>query len=315
MNIEKSMVGKLEEVDLRNVWRNEAKDFTGWLFDNIDMLNDQIGATLSSVEREKSVGPFSVDILAEDQDGRLVIIENQLERTDHDHLGKVLTYLSNLEAKMVVWISSDPRQEHITAVNYLNEVVPEDTRFFLVRVQAFRIGASEPAPLFTVVAGPSPEVAAGGKIKKEFAGREKQRFEFFQQLLEKSNVATSIFANVSATSYQNWLNAGAGKYGLSWVYVIKLHEARVELFLSGSDPHLIRQRFEILKAKSDDIGTAFGEPLDWDYKEERKQQYIRSYSKVGGLQDEEEWPDIQDDLVDRMIRLESALRNHIRNLP
>jgi len=90
------MIGKLLSVPLREVWTHEAADFTTWLYDNIEILGDHIGFQLTAIEREKSVGPFNVDILAEDPSGRLVIIENQLEKTDHDHLGKMLTYLSNL---------------------------------------------------------------------------------------------------------------------------------------------------------------------------------------------------------------------------
>jgi hypothetical protein len=138
------MVGKLDPVELREVWSKEAKDFTTWLLNNGDILSEQIGVELTVLEREKSVGTFSVDLMGEDKNGHPVIIENQLEKTDHDHLGKILTYLSNLNAKTAIWITSDPRPEHITAMNYLNEVVPDDTNFYLVRVQAFRIGESEP---------------------------------------------------------------------------------------------------------------------------------------------------------------------------
>ena len=113
------MIGKLEPAELRTLWKNEALDFTSWLALNLEVLKDQLGLELSIVEREKSVGPFSVDILAKDTAGRSVIIENQLERTDHDHLGKVLTYLANLDATVAIWISSDPRPEHVTAIDYL----------------------------------------------------------------------------------------------------------------------------------------------------------------------------------------------------
>lgn len=308
------MIRKLTKTDLRDVWPTEPS-FTSWLFENMEILNEQIGLKLNALEKEKSVGPFFVDIMAEDQDGRPVIVENQLERTNHDHLGKVFTYLSNLEGKTAIWISSEPRPEHITAINYLNEIVPEDTSFYLIKLQVFKIGDSDPAPLFNVIAGPSPEATAGGKIKKEFAGREKQRFEFFEQLLEKSNEKSTLFSNVSPGGAQNWVTAGAGKYGLGFNYVIKLNEARVELFISGTDAEQNKNRFEKLMESSKEIEKAFEEPLVWDFKIERKQQYIRSISRVGGLQDEEKWSEIQDDLVDRMDRLDKSLKSHIKKLP
>jgi hypothetical protein len=198
------MIGKLEPVPLRDVWAHEAKDFSSWLIENLDILNEQIGLDLVPIETEKTIGTFSADVLAEDGEGRPVIIENQLEKTDHDHLGKVITYLSNIEAKTAIWISSDPRPEHQNAINYLNEVVPEDTNFYLIKVQAFQINQSEPAPFFSVAAGPSPELRESGRIKKEIAGRDAERYEFFQQLLSKSNDKFNLFNGVSA-GYQNWL--------------------------------------------------------------------------------------------------------------
>jgi RecB family endonuclease NucS len=93
------MIGKMEKVDLREVWKNEAKDFTSWLFDNIDILGDELNISITPIEKEKNVGSFSADILAESEEGDPILIENQLEKTDHDHLGKLLTYVSNLEAR------------------------------------------------------------------------------------------------------------------------------------------------------------------------------------------------------------------------
>jgi len=141
-------IGKLEKVSLREIWKDEARDFLPWLEENIEYLNDSLDISLSVIEREKSVGTFAADILAEDRDGNKVIIECQLEKTDHDHLGKILTYLTNLEAKTAIWICSDPRPEHIKAVTWLNEVTPADVSFYLVKIEAVRIGESPPAPLF-----------------------------------------------------------------------------------------------------------------------------------------------------------------------
>ena len=115
------MVGRMEKVSLREVWKKEAKDFTGWLYENLEVLGEELDLDLTPDEKEKSVGSFSADITAEDGAGRKVLIENQLEKTDHVHLGQILTYISNLEAKVAIWISSDPRPEHIRAVEWLNE--------------------------------------------------------------------------------------------------------------------------------------------------------------------------------------------------
>jgi hypothetical protein len=308
------MIGKLETVELRELWRHEARDFTSWLAENCDVLADQIGLELTVVEQEKSVGPFNVDIFAKDSDGRPVIIENQLERTNHDHLGKVLTYLSNLDAKIAIWISSDPRPEHVTAIDFLNENMPSDTQFYLIKVQALRIGDSDPAPLFTVEAGPSEERSAGGEIKKGLADSDKLRFEFFTQLLELCRQRTGLFSNVSPVQKLSWVNAGAGKSGLLWTLAVTAKAARVELVLCLPTAETNRKRFEALRARKQEIETAFGEPLFWDFEESRKQQYLRYHCRVGGLEDEGDWKAIQNDMVERLIRLELSLRAPLKML-
>ncbi len=164
-------IGRLERVPLRELWPDEARDFTPWLADNLDLLAEHLGLQLALVEQEASAGDFAVDIVAETEKGDTVVIENQLERTDHDHLGKLITYLSNLDAKVAIWITANPRAEHEKAVQWLNELAPADTAFYLVKVEAYRIEESPPAPLFTVVAGPSAESREIGSRKKELAER------------------------------------------------------------------------------------------------------------------------------------------------
>ena len=124
---------------------------------------------------------------ATDRTGEPVVIENQLEQTDHDHLGKVLTYLANLDAKAAIWISVSPRAEHIRTIQWLNETTPADVAFYLVRLAAYRVSGCEPAaPLFTVIVGPSAESKIFGKEKKELAERHVLRLKFWEQLLERA---------------------------------------------------------------------------------------------------------------------------------
>lgn len=136
------MIGRIEKIPLAEVWKKEARDFTPWLFENIEVLGEELDIGLKAMEREKSIGWFSADIVAEDESGRTVLVENQLERTNHDHLGKILTYVSNLDAKIAIWISSEPRPEHERAIEWLNET-GMDVSFYLVKIEAYRIGNSE----------------------------------------------------------------------------------------------------------------------------------------------------------------------------
>jgi len=308
------MISKLEPVSLEELWKHEAYDFTKWLFANCDVLSEQIGMPINAIEMEKSVGPFSVDILAEGDNGDVVIIENQLYRTDHDHLGKLLTYLSNLDAKVAIWISPDPRPQHVTAINFLNEVVPADTRFYLLKLQAFRIGESDPAPLFTIEAGPSEERTTTGSIKTELAERDKIRYRFFEQLLEQVNKVSNAFSNISPVGYQCWINTSAGKSGLIWAFVITKNGTRIEFVFSHLDEAVNRTRFEKLFAKKDQIEEVLGSSLEWNFKENRKQHYIRIIFKNRGLEDEKNWPKMQVQLVDSFLKMEKAISPYIQNL-
>lgn len=178
------MIGKLERIPLREVWKHEAYDFTTYLQDNIDILNDVIDLSLSSAEREQGAGSLSVDIIAEDEAGNPVVIENQLEKSDHEHLGKLITYLSAIGAKAGVWIVSDPRPEHVGAISWLNESSGAD--FYLLKVEAIQISDSPPAPLLTLIVGPSEESREVGETKKELAERYPIRHRFWTELLEKA---------------------------------------------------------------------------------------------------------------------------------
>lgn len=158
-------IGKLEKVDLREVWKDEEKDFSSWLASNLEHLSEAISQNLSLVDTEVKLlnSRFSVDILAENDEGDGVIIQNQLNQTDHKHLGQLLTYLINTDNEIAIWISSSPRQEHINAVNWLNEST--DKNVYIVKVEAYRIGDSLAAPFFSVIAAPNEEVKEIGETK------------------------------------------------------------------------------------------------------------------------------------------------------
>jgi hypothetical protein len=306
-------VSRLERVSLRDLWLNESHDFTTWLAENLDFLGETLGIDLSLVEQEASAGTFSADILAEDSNGNPVIIENQLERTDHDHLGKLITYLSNLDAKVAVWITSEPRPEHEKAVHWLNEALPVDTAFYLARIEAYRIGDSPPAPLLTVIAGPSPEAKQIGDQKKELAQRHLLRMEFWSQLLEQAKERTSLHARISPGK-DNWISAGAGRSGLGFNYVIRMSDAQVELYIDKGEAEANKDIFDQLITNKEQIEAVFGEPLDWQRLDDRRASRICHHLTMGGLADRDLWPEIQEAMIDAMVRLEKALKPHIKRL-
>ena len=152
------MLGRLEKVELRDVWKHEALDFTNWLAkeENITLLSDTVGIDIEIIETEASVGSFNVDVLAKDNNTESkIIIENQLERTDHDHLGKIITYASGYDAETIIWLVKGVRDEHKKAIEWLNNHLDEKINIFLVTIEVWKIGDSKPAPKYNIVESPN----------------------------------------------------------------------------------------------------------------------------------------------------------------
>lgn len=311
----RATIGKIERVRLRDVWRHEAHDLTTWLEENIDVLNDVLDINLSNVEREQAAGAFSVDLVAEDDSGGVVVIENQLERSNHDHLGKLITYTAFTDARAAVWIVSDPRPEHVRAISWLNEGASAD--FYLLKIEGIRIGDSPAAPLLTLIVGPSAEGREVGEVKKDRAERYTVRRRFFARLLDGAKPRTRLHSAVSPSEY-SWVGAGAGKSGLSFNYTVVQHGATAELYIDrgqgGEEEN--RAIFDSFYGQREDIERDFGGPLSWEPLESKRACRIACrFEGVGYKDDESEWPGLHQSMVDAMVRLEAALRPHIARLP
>lgn len=221
------MIDKIQRIKLRDVWHPESK-FTEWLENNIDVVGECIGINLGNVRRERDAGDFSVDLVAEDDSENQVVIENQLEKSNHDHLGKLITYLTMLEAKVGIWIVSEPRPEHVRAITRLNE--SRTAAFYLVKVEAIRIGTSNPAALLTLITGPSEETRVVGDQKAELAERHIARKKFWTALLALAKTRTKLHSSISPGIY-NWVGTSAGVQGLGFNYAVRQHDAQVELYI------------------------------------------------------------------------------------
>ena len=307
-------IGKLERVPLAEVGWHEAHDFTVWLQENIDSINEITDLQLSSADREQHAGSYRADLVAESVDGSLTVIENQLTRSDHDHLGKLLTYLSNFDASAAVWIVSDPRPEHVSAINWLNE--SSSASFYLVKVEAVRISDSVAAPLLTLIVGPSEATREIGMKKKELAERHVIRHEFWTGLLERAKQRTSLHASISP-SHENWVATGAGIAGLTYVYVIRKNaDSNVEIYIDRGKnaEELNLQIFDHLAASKSELEEKVGEELNWERLEDRRACRIKLVVENSRYDDREGRSEIYDRMVDAMIRLEEAFRDPIRNL-
>lgn len=306
------LVSKIQTVPVRDAFRHEALDFTRWLEANIESLSDRLGFELTVLEREKTVGDFHVDLVCEDENGKRVIIENQLEKTNHDHLGKLLTYMVNLDAQIAIWITTEPRAEHQRVVDWLNENTHEHLSFYLIKVEAIRIGDSPYAPLFSVLTRPDEQTKETGALKQELAGREDaerhhKRMAFWTSLLEKIKTRTTLGANKSPTT-DHWLSVSTGQSGVNFNYLILKDHAAIDLYIDVGDKDKNKAIFDTLFADRERIETDFGENLSWRRLEDKRASRVVHEIHSGDLRHEETWAPLQDEMIQRMIRFDQVFR-------
>lgn len=305
------MIGKLRRVPLREVWPHEARDFTTSLQENIEILNEELGISLISVEREQAAGSFSIDLVAEDLHGHTVVIENQLERSDHDHLGKLLTYLTAMDAKAAIWIVADPRPEHVAVISWLNEAL--DVDFYLLKVEAIRIGDSPAAQLLTEIVGPSADTKSVGAHKKEISERQMLRRQWWEQIINHPEARTHAHLRGSPDS---WIAASAGIRGLSFNYVVHQFQSAAELYIDcGADTEEeTAELFAYFHKLKEEIEGAVPFEVDWDERDARRARRIRIMSPGGYRLPHEEWAIAQTAVVSRMNALQGALAESLEKL-
>ncbi len=233
-------LSRLKRVDLRDYWKHEALDFTRWLAepDNIALLSDEVGLDIEGPQIEASVGRFSVDVLAqEEKTGRKIIIENQLEITDHSHLGQLITYAAGLEAEFVVWIVREVREEHRQAVDWLNEHTDDKINFFLVGIELWQIENSLPAPKFTVISRPNEwrRAVRTSVGNADVTDTKMRQMEFWQGF--KDYVATNApKLKLRTPRPQHWFDVSIGSKdcNISLVVDSRLNNVRCDLYIYDS---------------------------------------------------------------------------------
>lgn len=305
------MVGKIARQPLRKVWRSEP-EFTRWLVANIDVVSDAIEVTIADAKPEQSAGDFNVDLVGEDGEGNAIIIENQLEKSDHEHLGKLVTYAASLDAKNVVWIVSTPRPEHTGAITWLNS--SGLANFYLLKIEAITIGDSDPAPLLTLITGPSEETREAGKTKKELAERYNIRRHFWDTLLKRARHKTRLHDAISPSQY-SYVWSGAGKTAIGWRYNVTQHEGEVSLYINRPNEQENRAMLNELQSHKAEIEAEFGAPLVWYKQDGVIHCRVASVIGEGGYRDpEDRWPRIQDAMIDAMVRLERSVRPYLAKI-
>ena len=267
---------RLIKVPLREFWEGEASDFTPWLADeeNISLLGETIGVELEVEAQERNVGPFRADILCKDiVTDDWVLIENQLERTDHTHLGQLLTYAAGLEAVTVVWIAERFTDEHRAALDWLNEITAEELSFFGLEIELWRIGDSPMAPKFNVVSHPNDwKKGVSPSPRNDLTPTQQLYLEYWTGLRDLLEQRNGVIKPVKPLP-RNWMGFGVGRsrFRLDASASIRGKWICAGLTLRGSDA---KSHFNVLKRERINIETAIGAELEWEERPEQKRSYI-----------------------------------------
>ena len=257
-------IGKLKEVGLRNLWKHEQYDFSEWLSqnENIELLNDILGLTLTDISKEVYVGSYRCDLVAVDESsGIKVIIENQLESSNHEHLGKIITYASGLDAQVVVWIVKNAKEEHRSAIEWLNNNTNSDINFFLIELHAYKIGDSLPAPYFEIIEKPN-DFIKNNKVngnKNELNKSQSERLIFWNRFNEILIDKGKPF-NVRKATTDHWYDVAIGSSSshISIELINKEKHVRIGLYMVDD-----KEYFDKLFANKDTIETQLGIKLEW----------------------------------------------------
>lgn len=312
-------LGRLTRLKPREVWPDEARDFTYWLRNNPEILGDALGIDVLITDSEAGVGEFSVDIVGEDvsRDRRLMV-ENQLERTDHDHLGKLLTYAAGLDAATIVWISPEVRDEHRDAIDWLNAHTDETVDFFALELEVVRIGDSLPAPNLKPIATPNDWHKRGQQLIHQATaptetGLARQRF--FAAALEELKRRRPGITTARRVSTDNWLQLSAGRTGFAfWWWHTKEPLLRTCLVFEDADPAVNEARFAWFLGRRDAYEAKVGDVLEWEPLPGKKQSRVGLSRALSGLGLEGD-PQLLDWAVRSMIAINDAFRADIRSFP
>jgi hypothetical protein len=317
LNITKKL-GLLQKAPLKDAWKHEASDFTPWLAEseNLDKLANALGLSeLALVGTEHWVGNFKLDILCTDGDHQ-VIIENQLDETDHKHLGQILTYAGGVGAKKVIWIAESFRPEHLTALQFLNENTTEELSFFGVQIELWRIDDSVPAPKFEVVVKPNDWAKSGreqARVAANASPIKQLQLRFWEALLERlAKDAPQI--RPQKPRPQHWLNNSIGRagFGLNITANTKDERIGVELWMFGPNA---KQHFANLLNQQNSVEEYLGFQLDWQELPAAKASRIASWYENASIENESRWNEYLDWLTARLRKMDAVLRPIVKNLP
>lgn len=320
-------LSRLQPVPLREAWPHEAGSFTPWLArcENLQLLGETIGMSLECEAQEYAVGDFSADIVCRDLNtDRYVLIENQIERTDHSHLGQLLTYAAGLKAATVVWIAATFREEHRAALDWLNEITTEDFNFIGIEIQLWRIGDSVPAPTFNIISKPnnwSREIRDSARESGELTEGKMLQREYWQGFMDYLRT-TPDFPSPPKALAQYWMNFPIGRPSIRLAVVAStvsnrsksydIGELRMELVLDGVySADYLRH----LQQHSEEIESALApDQTIWYNKEDVKMKKVY-VSREADIKNRNDWPAQHQWLYQRLLKFDHVFRRRVAELP
>lgn len=308
----KVKIEKLTEVNIKELWKHEQHDFSNWLAkeENIKLIDDIIGLTLVDINKEVYVGSYRCDIVATDETtGDGVIIENQLEASDHDHLGKVITYASGLGAKVAVWIVKQAREEHRSAIEWLNNNTSDDLSFFLLELHAYKIGDSYPAPKFEIVEKPNGFIKASKKTKTsgDIGKAEAERLEFWEAFND-AIIRNGKPFNVRKATTDHWYDVaiGTSEAHISITLVNKESVIGVELYINDN-----KDLFDRLYEQKELIESEIGFTFDWRRLDEGKAARVVHYIKGLDFDNHSNYVELMNEVIDKVIAARKVFKKFI----
>lgn len=305
-------ISKLKEVDIRELWKHEQYDFSEWLSkkENIAELEDILGLTLVDISKEAYVGSYRCDLFAKDEmTGNKVIIENQLESSDHDHLGKIITYASGLDAQYIVWIVKEAREEHKSAIEWLNNNTNSNINFFLIEIHAYKIEDSNPAPMFQVIEAPNDFIKNNKTTNKDgnLNKAQSQRLEFWNQFNDIIIKKGKPFSVRKATT-DHWYSVaiGTSEAHLDITLVNKDSVIGVELYISDN-----KELFDELLQHKEEIENELGFKLDWRRLDTSKASRIIYFIRGLNFDDHSNYEKLMNDTIDVAVKMRDIFKKYI----
>lgn len=304
-------LGRLKEVDIRELWAHEQYNFSNWLAkeENIDLLNDTVGLTLTDIDKEVYVGYYRCDLVAVDETtGVKIIIENQLDTTDHDHLGKVITYASGLDANVIIWIVKEAREEHKSAIEWLNNNMAKEISFFLLEIKAYKIGDSLPAPMFKVVEKPNDFIKSNKSTKDgDMSKAQAERLNFWMEFNRVITESGRPF-NVRKATTDHWYDVaiGTSEAHISITLVNKDGSIGVELYVRDN-----KDLFDHIFEHKDEIESKLGFSMHWERLDDKKASRIKSYIPGLNFNKQGNYSELMNQVIERVVKIRDVFKGYL----